>query len=129
MWCENLDLVLLPTRQARTQKMPWLLPEILNLIYEASMAKLQGQFHKDIIVWWSQFWRKFLFFMLLNFLKVEFCTVWLFDRKFRGFNSIKNAPSEIVLTHCGIEKKQYVLKFVEENEFFYCTQTHGFRLE
>ena len=33
----------------------------------------------------------------------------------------KNAPSELVLTHCGIEKKQYILKFVEENEFFYCT--------
>ena len=33
----------------------------------------------------------------------------------------KNAPSKIVLTYCGIEKKQYVLKFVEENEF--CTNT------
>ena len=32
----------------------------------------------------------------------------------------KNAPSKIVLTYCGIEKKQYVLKFVKENEFFHC---------
>ena len=70
MWCENLDLVLLPTRQARTQKMPWLLPEILNLIYEASMAKLQGQFHKDIIIGWNRFWRKILFLILLDFLSM-----------------------------------------------------------